>query len=191
MSAQTIYSIYKITNILNEKRYIGFTQDCYRRWKQHKNDSKRVDKQLYSAFRKYGLENFRFEVIYQSLEREHTLVEMEPFFINQFDSMSNGYNANQGGFNSNTEERRNQASERMRKNNPMSKLRTNSGTFKKNHKPKITKERNEKIRKSKIGEANHNFGKPETSMVLNKRACCLYCRKETNIGNISRWHKGC
>ena len=44
MSAQTIYSIYTITNNINGKVYVGFTEDIRRRWKSHINDSKRVEK---------------------------------------------------------------------------------------------------------------------------------------------------
>ena len=191
MSAKTIYSIYKITNVLNGKSYIGFSQDYLRRWKQHTNDYKRVDRQLYSAFKKYGIENFTFDLLYQSLDRKHTLVEMEPLFIEEFDSMRNGYNANPGGYNTNTEELRKRSSLRMKKDNPMTRIRSNSGSFKKGNVPNITKERNEKIRQGKLGENNPNFGKPETAERLRRYACCMFCRKETNLGNISRWHKTC
>ena len=52
-------------------------------------------------------------------------------------------------------------SKRMKENNPMKSGMSNNGSFQKGHIPKITKERNEKIRQSKIGEKNPNFGNTE------------------------------
>lgn len=59
--------IYKITNNINGKVYIGQSIDINKRWKEHKYRSqipnKEYDKYLYRAFRKYGLENFTFEIL--------------------------------------------------------------------------------------------------------------------------------
>ena len=68
-----MYSIYKITNTVNSKCYIGFTGNIKRRWKQHKVNRKNGKKPLYQAFRKYGIKNFTFEVIYESENRDETL----------------------------------------------------------------------------------------------------------------------
>lgn len=92
-----IYTIYKITNIVNNKNYIGFTKNFERRIKQHKKDYKNNDLLLYRAINKHGWENFKFEILYQSKLHEHTLNVMEPFFINQYDSHKNGYNMTSGG----------------------------------------------------------------------------------------------
>lgn len=51
--------IYKITNIKNEKIYIGLTFfTIEQRWKTHLKDSKYVDNKFYRALKKYGAENF-------------------------------------------------------------------------------------------------------------------------------------
>ena len=59
--------IYKITNTINNKVYIGQSIDIAKRWREHKRrafvQNKEYNKYLYNAFRKYGLENFSFEVI--------------------------------------------------------------------------------------------------------------------------------
>ena len=60
--------IYKITNTINHKVYIGLSNNIEKRWKTHKQrafseNDKEYNKHLYRAFRKYGLENFTFEVI--------------------------------------------------------------------------------------------------------------------------------
>ena len=54
--------IYKITNRLNQKAYIGKTiYTVEERWQEHIRDSKRdrcKDRPLYRAMNKYGIENF-------------------------------------------------------------------------------------------------------------------------------------
>lgn len=57
--------VYKITNNVNNKIYIGQTNDYNRRFREHKNQmsGNNPNKYLYNAFNKYGIENFSFEVI--------------------------------------------------------------------------------------------------------------------------------
>lgn len=59
--------IYKITNDINDKVYIGKTTlSIEERFKEHCLDSKRNVKEkrpLYSAMRKYGQEHFKIELI--------------------------------------------------------------------------------------------------------------------------------
>lgn len=70
-----MYSIYLITNKVNSKKYIGFTsRKLQARWKQHISSSKNNSKFLiHKAIRKYGISNFEIEIIYQSLNYDHTL----------------------------------------------------------------------------------------------------------------------
>lgn len=47
---------------------------------------------------KYGKENFQWEIIYQSLNKEHCLNEMETYFIKEYNSLiPKGYNMSEGG----------------------------------------------------------------------------------------------
>jgi group I intron endonuclease len=86
--------IYKITNKLNNKIYIGRTdQEPETRWKQHKRYSKYVDTPLYFAMRKYGTDNFKFEVI----ETCENAGEREMFWIDETSALKDGYNATIGG----------------------------------------------------------------------------------------------
>ena len=59
-----IQGIYKIKNIINNKIYIGQSQDILLRFKQHKRNIYYCKKHLlYNSFRKYGIENFEFIII--------------------------------------------------------------------------------------------------------------------------------
>ena len=58
--------IYKITNTINNKVYIGQTSfSLDKRLKEHIQDAKKhlLNRPLYSAFNKYGVENFQIELI--------------------------------------------------------------------------------------------------------------------------------
>lgn len=89
--------IYKITNLLNQKCYIGQSINIKQRWKQHRANSQVRDEALYLAIQKYGIENFSFEVIEECKEEELDLKEQ--YYINYYDSYNNGYNMTLGGQN--------------------------------------------------------------------------------------------
>lgn len=93
--------IYKITNQLTRKSYIGKTNNYERRIADHKRlafqlDHKESDKALYRAIRKYGLENFTFELI-EELSDYSISGEREKFFIKLYNSYEDGYNETPGG----------------------------------------------------------------------------------------------
>lgn len=93
--------IYKITNKVNGKMYVGQSVNIEKRWYQHKNScEKGLDTALYRAMREYGVENFEFEVIEECLEEE--LNEKEIYYIGRYNTYcgtkdSNGYNMTIGG----------------------------------------------------------------------------------------------
>ena len=88
--------IYKITNKINGKIYIGKTEfSIKKRWKEHIADSKKgfVNRPLYNAMNKYGISNFLIEQI----EECENLNERERYWIQYYDTYKNGYNATLGG----------------------------------------------------------------------------------------------
>lgn len=92
--------IYKITNTINNKSYIGKSSDIENRFKYHKtnfNNLREWNKTLYKAFRKYGLENFTFEVIEELDDYNEKSNEREIFWIKYYNSFINGYNETVGG----------------------------------------------------------------------------------------------
>jgi len=92
--------IYKITNILNNKVYIGMTINTIKeRWEQHCNESLRErgkDRPLYRAINKYGKDSFLIEEL-EFIENENQMAERERYWIEYFGSFKNGYNATLGG----------------------------------------------------------------------------------------------
>lgn len=101
--------IYKITNKVNGKIYIGQTIKTIRaRWNQHKRnakyslDHKEYDHYFARAILKYGPDNFIVETLeIIELETEELLKDelnrLEIHYIAQYDSMKKGYNSNPGG----------------------------------------------------------------------------------------------
>lgn len=91
--------IYKITNKVNNKCYIGQTiKTVKKRFQQHCNNyNKSYFSQiaLYQAIKKYGLDNFICEQL-EEVENEQ-LNEREKYWIKFYDSYYNGYNSTLGG----------------------------------------------------------------------------------------------
>lgn len=93
--------IYRITNKINGKMYIGQTHNYYKtRWSQHKKEAfkkhrKSYNYPLYKSFRKYGIDNFEFKVIEICLIEE--LDAREIYWIKYYNTYSNGYNCTLGG----------------------------------------------------------------------------------------------
>ena len=89
--------IYKITNSINNKVYIGKTEySIEKRWKEHCNDAfkdRNEKRPLYVAIRKYGIKNFNIELI----EETNIPEEKEIYWIKYYNSFENGYNATLGG----------------------------------------------------------------------------------------------
>lgn len=99
-----IYSIYRITNLVTSKIYIGFTSNPDKRWKEHLQGSTESNPSeiLYKSMRKHGVGNFVFDVIYQSKDGLFTKNVMENYFIVEYNSYisspnSVGYNMTLGG----------------------------------------------------------------------------------------------
>lgn len=124
--------IYKITNLINNKVYIGQTINYKERLRHHKQTAfresdKNRDKPLYRAIRKYGLENFKFEIIDDTAKTQEELNQKEIYYIELYDCIidtGKGYNLETGGGNG--------------------------------HKSEYTKR---KIAEAQMGELNHMYGK--------------------------------
>lgn len=93
--------IYKITNKINGKSYIGQTvKPIEKRYKRHIHDAKVDNYALHRAISKYGVENFEIETL-ETVSREK-LDEREIYWIKKFNTHifaenSCGYNMTTGG----------------------------------------------------------------------------------------------
>lgn len=96
--------IYKLTNKVNGKSYVGQTLHEKQRLNTHKRAGKNK-KLTYRALvvdyaiAKYGFENFEYTVLERDIP-QNKLNEREIYWINYFDTLNTGYNLTKGGQNS-------------------------------------------------------------------------------------------
>lgn len=154
-----IGTIYKLTSPSN-KCYIGQTINLVERKRTLYNPNKYYSgHRLDNAIKKYGIENFQYEIIIQIVESSkeklrEKLDELEKFYIKKYDSYNNGYNMTLGGSGSNgcfqTEESKRKISE---------KAKGRKGSMLGRH---LTEEQRNKISnfaKTRTGEKNSFYGK--------------------------------
>ena len=95
--------IYKITNISNNKIYIGQTKRTVEvRFKRHINDAfNGLETKIARAIRKYGKESFIVEKIDEA-KNQKELDDKEIYWIHYYNSVENGYNMTDGAICANT-----------------------------------------------------------------------------------------
>ena len=88
--------IYKITNKVDGKIYVGQTiQVLEDRWRQHKKIGSNC-RYLKRAFNKYGIDNFEFNIICICFDEDLDKYEIQ--YMEKYNSMvPNGYNLRKGG----------------------------------------------------------------------------------------------
>lgn len=162
--------IYKITNKINNKVYIGQTiRPVQDRWKRHINDALQniLDTHFARAIRYYSPENFIIETIDTATNQEE-LNQKEQYWIRFYDSISNGYN----------------------ETDAISKC---GGNTYKSKTPEEMKKISEKIRQSKLGGKNPHSTKVKCKNINTNEEYHFDCQadaqkffNETNHQFISR-----
>ena len=114
-----MHYLYCITNLLNNKVYIGQTIMPEKRWTNHKYDSKKEKppEYIHRAMAKYGVDNFTFKIIDFAFNRWQADC-IEENLIKLYDSINKekGYNLASGGSNGTmSEESKNKLSKAMKK----------------------------------------------------------------------------
>lgn len=87
--------VYKITNLTNNKLYIGSSIDIKGRWAEHKRDlknNKHHSTYLQRSWNKYGENSFNFSIIEEC--NKDDLLDREQFYLDKYKSYKkeNGYN---------------------------------------------------------------------------------------------------
>lgn len=150
--------IYKITNIINGKIYIGSAIDIKNRWVRHVNflkDKKHHNKYLQNSFNKHGEDSFICEVL-MYLDSKEDLVEFEQNFLDKLlPYKDKGYNISKiaGKGNQLGIKRSEETKTKMKE----------SWTKRKNSGYKVSKETREKISNSLKGKSTWNKGKSTIS----------------------------
>jgi group I intron endonuclease len=93
--------IYKITNLVNGKVYIGQTvqKNPKARWYDHCAKARRgINQPLFNAINKYGVDKFSWEVI-DSANSLEALNKLEQQYVEKYNSINEGYNIREAGGN--------------------------------------------------------------------------------------------
>lgn len=95
-----VCGIYIIENDINDKVYIGQSENCKKRWNGHIYDSKHLENRGVTgvdyAIHKYGKEHFTISLL-EEIKDISKLDEREQYWIAYYDSYNNGYNRTVGG----------------------------------------------------------------------------------------------
>lgn len=90
------YCIYKATNKITQKSYIGQTNNFHSRKWQHERCYEKEKCKFHDAIEKYGTDSFEWEILEICDTREKAL-ELERKYIALYNTYQNGYNENKGG----------------------------------------------------------------------------------------------
>lgn len=98
LGKKEVCGIYKITNMKDDKVYVGQAVDTYKRWCEHCKAGLGIDtpqgNKLYAAMLEDGLENFTFELLEECPREE--LNRKEAYYISLYNSVQYGYNSQKG-----------------------------------------------------------------------------------------------
>lgn len=155
--------IYIIQNKINNKIYVGQSKVPNNRWIRHKYDALTRKKlhPLYQSIRKYGVENFSFQIIEEwSIDEIDTAEKFWIQFFRSWDRCS-GYNLDLGGCNGKIV-----SNETRAKQSVSSKQRYNAETKIRLRKARQTPQSREKTSKSTTGSKNPRANINEQTVLL-------------------------
>ena len=176
-----VCGVYSITNTKNGKKYIGSSVNILRRWKLHRwrlDRGEHHSAHLQNSWKKNGPEAFRFDVLLEC--DKDSLLHYEQGLISRLNTTQTGYNicptaGNCLGVSPSLETRAKLAKAwKGRKHTKASRLLMSLATKnvpKSNaHKAALRGPRGklEKVRLSKLGDKNPNFGKPRSEETRQK-----------------------
>jgi group I intron endonuclease len=180
-----ICGIYKITNTINGKSYVGQSVNIKRRWSVYNGVAKRgIPRAINTAIGKYGKDLFVFEIIEQC--DRSLLNDMECIWIKELQTMApNGYNLSSGGLSPTS------VSDETRKLQSLSKIGKKRGSHTEEHKMKISlahtgvklsEEHKKSLSNAKIGVVAKNKGKKMSQESIDKMVA-------TKTGKPAFWRR--
>lgn len=157
------YLIYKITNLITNKLYVG------KHITTNINDKYMGSGQvLKQSYKKHGVNNFIKEII-EECENERIMNEREIFWISELNTfLPNGYNINTGG----------NGGDNFTYNPNKELIRLKMIEHKRNNPQIVTEETKRKISESRKGK----------SISPTYSVTCPYCDKVGDKRNMVRWH---
>lgn len=148
-----VAGVYLITNKINDHKYVGGSVDIQERFRQHKNYSDVEYSAIDIAIKKYGADNFTYQIITELPPDWNIIGEHEKYWINFYNTFEDKqhYNLTEGGggivgFKHSLETRKNQSERMNGVNNPF---------YGKSH----SDETKHKIRKAKMNRPNPHTNK--------------------------------
>ena len=182
--------IYEIKNLLDGKRYIGYSKNIEYRIKRHVGRLLRnshYNKYLQNAWNKYGKDNFECSVLLEVEEKILKSVEVE--MISKLNTKyPDGYNLTDGGdgiLNLNEESKNKIRIAQMGNRNRVGAIlsqETRDKISNGNKGKKITEKRKRELSENWSGDKNPNYGKPMNEETKNKMRKSLKGRIPWNKG---------
>lgn len=188
-----MHYIYKITNTINDKSYIGYTSRTpEKRFKSHCVSANKGSKlYFHSAIRKYGENVWNIEILEQSADGKYLHEQREDYYIQQYDNIYNMASGGQGGdlsgfidYNGDGYMNRKPISEQGRKN-------MSAGAKKRTTKAQDfwTEDSIRKMSEANLGKMLSDSTKLKMSLSAKNRKTieCPHCGK-AGTTNMTRWH---
>jgi group I intron endonuclease len=171
-------SIYKATNTITGKSYVGYSSNFHRRKIAHKTKSKNGSKyHFHNSIRKYGFDSIDWEILYEG----NDALTQETRFIKEHDTFHNGYNLTEGGEGASGWKHTKEAKEKIAE---ASKGNTNT-------RGKTWKKTAESTRKSQVAQQKKYEITTPTGEVLIVKGLNEFCKKNNLIAqNMSKVSKG-
>jgi group I intron endonuclease len=92
------YSVYLWTNTQNGKKYVGVTNNTYRRWNKHLHDALHGSSCVFhKAIRKYGPDVWIRKILIDDLDREDAIRKEIDLILEHNSQIPHGYNMTAGG----------------------------------------------------------------------------------------------
>ena len=147
--------------MVNNKVYIGQTNNIKRRLLQHKNKARNNNtKPLYVDIQKFGWDVFDFEILYET-DSHDKLNEKERYYIKKFNAIKMGYNVQEGGNAMHNPVVIAKHRQSMSDCSTRKRISDSLKSYRKNN--DFTQEHRDNLSRAMLG--NHNFGDSDTRSI--------------------------